>query len=97
MPYYVMQFIQGLGLDDVLEELKKLQLDQRQGRRAGRAASWHVSPTCGASCQPVRRSQRSGNPDQERGVCRECGQVALDGRVSYAARPGSIRRGAADL
>jgi WD40 repeat protein/serine/threonine protein kinase len=25
-PYYVMQFIQGLGLDEVLEELKKLQL-----------------------------------------------------------------------
>jgi WD40 repeat protein/predicted Ser/Thr protein kinase len=25
MPYYVMQFIGGLGLDDVLEELKKLQ------------------------------------------------------------------------
>ena len=27
MPYYVMQFIQGLGLDAVLEELKKLDLD----------------------------------------------------------------------
>src|SRR5712692_6667780 len=26
MPYYVMQFIQGLGLDEVLEELRKLQL-----------------------------------------------------------------------
>src|SRR5262249_51852022 len=26
MPYYVMQFIQGLGLDEVLEELKKLHL-----------------------------------------------------------------------
>jgi WD40 repeat protein/serine/threonine protein kinase len=26
MPYYVMQFIQGLGLDEVLDELKKLQL-----------------------------------------------------------------------
>src|SRR5262252_5409887 len=26
MPHYVMQFIQGLGLDAVLEELKKLQL-----------------------------------------------------------------------
>lgn len=26
LPYYVMQFIQGLGLDEVLEELKKLQL-----------------------------------------------------------------------
>jgi WD40 repeat protein/serine/threonine protein kinase/tetratricopeptide (TPR) repeat protein len=25
MPYYVMQFIQGLGLDDVLEELKRMQ------------------------------------------------------------------------
>ena len=25
LPYYVMQFIQGLGLDDVLEELKCLQ------------------------------------------------------------------------
>src|SRR5262245_28167727 len=26
LPYYVMQFIQGLGLDEVLEELKKLRL-----------------------------------------------------------------------
>src|SRR5262249_2924925 len=25
MPYYVMQFIQGLGLDDVMEELKRMQ------------------------------------------------------------------------
>ena len=24
LPYYVMQFIQGLGLDEVLEELKQL-------------------------------------------------------------------------
>jgi WD40 repeat protein/Flp pilus assembly protein TadD len=32
MPYYVMQFIQGLGLDDVLEELKKL---QHGGPKAG--------------------------------------------------------------
>src|SRR5437868_6806203 len=30
MPYYVMQFIQGLGLDEVLEELKKLQLGKAQ-------------------------------------------------------------------
>ena len=27
MPYYVMQFIQGLGLDEVLEELKSLHRD----------------------------------------------------------------------
>jgi WD40 repeat protein len=32
MPYYVMQFIQGLGLDEVLEELKRL-------RNVGQAAS----------------------------------------------------------
>src|SRR5262249_26321854 len=30
MPYYVMQFIQGLGLDQVLDELKKLQLGNAQ-------------------------------------------------------------------
>src|SRR5438034_2587957 len=36
MPYYVMQFIQGLGLDDVLEEVKKLQLGGAQaGTRIG--------------------------------------------------------------
>jgi serine/threonine protein kinase len=29
LPYYVMQFIQGLGLDEVLEELKKLQRGER--------------------------------------------------------------------
>jgi hypothetical protein len=32
LPYYAMQFIQGLGLDDVLEELKNL---QPGGARAG--------------------------------------------------------------
>ncbi len=49
LPYYVMQFIQGLGLDEVLEELKKLQsanpntgsfvgAELRVSRSAGRAA-----------------------------------------------------------
>ena len=32
MPYYVMQFIQGLGLDEVLDELKKLQLGNANAR-----------------------------------------------------------------
>ena len=35
LPYYVMQFIQGLGLDEVLEELKNLQPGKRQGRQHG--------------------------------------------------------------
>ena len=33
LPYYVMQFIQGLGLDEVLEELKRLQPGRERGRR----------------------------------------------------------------
>ena len=40
-PYYVMQFIQGLGLDEVLEELKKLQL--------GKAKTGSVAPATAAS------------------------------------------------
>src|SRR5262245_13621063 len=36
MPYYVMQFIQGLGLDEVMEELKKLQVSNvRTGTYTG--------------------------------------------------------------
>jgi WD40 repeat protein/serine/threonine protein kinase len=36
LPYYVMQFIQGLGLDEVLDELKKLQLgNARTGTYTG--------------------------------------------------------------
>jgi serine/threonine protein kinase/WD40 repeat protein/tetratricopeptide (TPR) repeat protein len=31
LPYYVMQFIQGLGLDEVLEELKHLQSGEKSG------------------------------------------------------------------
>src|SRR5229473_74818 len=34
LPYYVMQFIQGLGLDEVLEELKKLQLGNAKPKRS---------------------------------------------------------------
>jgi WD40 repeat protein/serine/threonine protein kinase len=39
MPYYVMQFIQGLGLDEVLEELKKL---QASGAKSATLASGEV-------------------------------------------------------
>jgi Protein kinase domain len=55
MPYYVMQFIRGLGLDDVLEELKKL---QHGGPKAGthtmssaplRAHGVRISPCLRAS------------------------------------------------
>ena len=35
LPYYVMQFIQGLGLDGVLDELKNLEARRRPGRQHG--------------------------------------------------------------
>src|SRR5262249_42636555 len=35
LPYYVMQFIQGLGLDEVLKELKQLQGGQAAGAAGG--------------------------------------------------------------
>ena len=41
MPYYVMQFIQGLGLDAVLEELKKLEHDNgNPGARPPASCAW---------------------------------------------------------
>ena len=55
LPYYVMQFIQGLGLDEVLEELKRLQPVAKDGGGAPiRAAAGRASPT-GTSPRPRRR------------------------------------------
>jgi eukaryotic-like serine/threonine-protein kinase len=58
MPYYVMQFIEGLGLDAVLEELKKLQLDHLKdgapadgGLRVSRSARRVSNPT--AAEEPI--------------------------------------------
>ena len=54
MPYYVMQFIEGLGLDAVLEELKKLQLDHLSDGAAA-DGGWRVS----------RSVRRVANPTAE--------------------------------
>ncbi len=39
LPYYVMQFIQGLGLDEVLEELEKLQPGGKPGEHSSRPSA----------------------------------------------------------
>jgi WD40 repeat protein/serine/threonine protein kinase len=52
MPYYVMQFIQGLGLDDVLEELKKL---QQGSPKAGTLIGGDLHP----SREAVQESKRA--------------------------------------
>ena len=77
MPYYVMQFIQGLGLDDVLEELKKL---QHGGPKAG---SWPAANSARAATAAGLRCPGTADrkPRPRRDVGRECGPVTLDGRV----------------
>jgi eukaryotic-like serine/threonine-protein kinase len=64
MPYYVMQFIQGLGLDEVLEELKKLHLDQGHSGPAGGESPG--SRTVVSAAQ-VARSLLSGQFHSQRG------------------------------
>ena len=61
MPYYVMQFIQGLGLDEVLDELKKL---QQGGAKAGTFIAEASSriPQGGAGLRCARGRDRSKNP-----------------------------------
>ena len=39
LPYYVMQFIQGLGLDEVLDELKNLQPSGKRGEHSPRPSA----------------------------------------------------------
>ncbi len=58
MPYYVMQFIQGLGLDEVLEELKKLQLGGAKTGAFGSAAIRACARTRGRSpsCRGAERA-----------------------------------------
>ena len=84
MPYYVMQFIQGLGLDDVLEELKKLQLGSRQALRAGQRRAAR-SPNVGKSPACLRTQTVLETRDRGHGVGDEYGQVAPDRGVSIAA------------
>jgi WD40 repeat protein/serine/threonine protein kinase len=54
MPYYVMQFIQGLGLDEVLEELKKLKLTQVKTGTFG-----------GSEVRVSRKVEQTSNPHEE--------------------------------
>ncbi len=59
MPYYVMQFIQGLALDDVLEELKKLQA-------GGARADSRLGGDPLASRHEVRASEGPGEAGEPR-------------------------------
>jgi eukaryotic-like serine/threonine-protein kinase len=59
-PYYVMQFIQGLGLDEVLEELKKLQFAHgKAGMTTG--GEPRVSQNLGQASHAFGEKQQSEN------------------------------------
>jgi serine/threonine protein kinase/formylglycine-generating enzyme required for sulfatase activity len=59
LPYFVMQFIQGLGLDDVLEELRRIQ--GKVGTAPGALPEERISPTPKtAVVAEVARSLMSG-------------------------------------
>ena len=84
MPYYVMQFIQGLGLDDVLEELKKL---QPGGAKAGTSADGELRVR--GRGRPNWRETQAGRNAARGDVGRGRGPVAPDGRGSTGpSRPG---------
>jgi len=57
LPYYVMQFIPGLGLDEVLEELQRLQFDEPGGVSPGRIdklTGWRAAPFPARTSPPSR-------------------------------------------
>ena len=56
MPYYVMQFIQGLGLDDVLDELKRMQDGGTPTAMGGKLRVWRKD----VSAADVARSLMTG-------------------------------------
>ncbi len=60
MPYYVMQFIRGLGLDEVLDELKRLHVS---GAKTGSFAVVERQPSDGSAPAHHRGAERSlGGP-----------------------------------
>ena len=79
MPYYVMQFIQGLGLDDVLDELKRMQDGGTPTAMGGKLRVWRKDVSAadvarslmtGAYQGPIERveSPKQAAPHSERGA-----------------------------
>jgi WD40 repeat protein/serine/threonine protein kinase len=101
LPYYVMQFIPGLGLDQVLEELKRLQrsaalTDSRDG--GGRI----LSPRQDSAVQLARSLMGEEAPTKESKVAeaRPAEQPPSGSTVDYplsgVSEPGAVDRGSAN-
>ena len=107
LPYYVMQFIQGLGLDEVLDELKQLQRARtartpacerplRARARTCRGRVAHVGPT--GQSRPLQRTVGQvpadrGSLDRD-GTGRARAERAADRRPPDRRREAAARRSA---
>ena len=81
LPYYVMQFIPGLGLDEVLKELQRLQ----PGKPASSSTSGHGGRRTSRLPQGrLRRGRRAVAPDRSLLAGKRTGKT-------MRRRPGSIR------
>ena len=102
LPYYVMQFIQGLGLDEVLEELQRLQ----PGKAAGGSTSGHAGGELrvsrkDVSAAAVARSLLTGHFTPAADKEDDASAARIDPTVTYApsastAPPGSEATGSPD-
>jgi eukaryotic-like serine/threonine-protein kinase len=85
LPYYVMQFIQGMGLDQVLEELKRLQPgDQGSGSAPGLTGDERRVSRREASAADVARSLMTG-AFVPGGAAADLPATVLEGTVGRAA------------
>ena len=101
-PYYVMQFIQGLGLDEVLEELKRMRGGGDGARAAGldggetRAARRDVSAAEVARSLMTGRFEAGAAAGFDTGTGPGSGSAAASvGAGPSAGRPSAVRSGRA--
>ncbi len=87
LPYYVMQFIQGLGLDDVLDELKRM-----QGGTATATSGQPRAPRKDMSAADAARSLMTGAFD-ERGCVSAPSELGGDEAQGVLTQPRSGAHG----
>ena len=86
MPYYVMQFIHGLGLDAVLEELKKLQFDHA---KAGAPAHGELRVATNERKAPSLPGESTGlkTPTEGAGSAMNVARSLLTGALPSPLKP----------
>ena len=94
LPYYVMQFIPGLGLDEVLKELQRLQ----PGKAAGSSTSGHAGGELRVarkdiSAAAVARSLLTGHFTPSADKEDDASAARIDSTATYAPSPSTASPG----